>query len=171
MNPHHVNSCHSNSHHVNSCHRNSYIYHMNSSSIFWQYISIFAWAMSGEHLSPIESLKYLYLPNGVMMVRGSWLLLSSSNVLYCILMPSLVKNLNPEYLQKMSVIVSNGYCLRLMTLFSWCVLLIQHTLLSFFGMVNEDDAHSLSWCGAKTPSPTRWSNSFLKVFKWIQGTG
>ncbi len=57
-----------------------HIYHRNSSSIFWQYISIIAWAMSGEHLSPIESHKYLYLPNGVMMVQESWLLLSSSNV-------------------------------------------------------------------------------------------
>jgi hypothetical protein len=46
-------------------------------------------------------------------------------------------------------------------------------------MVNEHDAHSLSCChphslyccGAKTPSPTSWSNSFLKVFKWIRGTG
>ncbi len=26
--------------------------------------------MSGEHLSPIRSLKYLYLQNGVMMVHG-----------------------------------------------------------------------------------------------------
>jgi hypothetical protein len=26
--------------------------------------------MSGEHLSAIGSLKYLYLPNGVMMVQG-----------------------------------------------------------------------------------------------------
>jgi hypothetical protein len=58
-----------------------YIYHINSSSIFWQYISIIAWAMSGEHLSPIGSLKYLYLPNGVMMVQGSWLLLSNSKLL------------------------------------------------------------------------------------------
>ncbi len=57
-----------------------HIYYMNSSSIFQQYISIIAWAMSGEHLSPIKSLKYLYLPNGVMMVQESWLLLSSSNV-------------------------------------------------------------------------------------------
>ncbi len=37
-----------------------HIYHMNSSSIFWQYISIITWAMSREHLSPIGSLKYLY---------------------------------------------------------------------------------------------------------------
>ncbi len=57
-----------------------HIYHMNSSSFFWQYISIIAWAMSGEHLSPIRSLKYLYLPNDVMMIQESWLLLSSSNV-------------------------------------------------------------------------------------------
>ncbi len=57
-----------------------HIYHMNSSSIFWQYISIIAWAMSGGHLSPAGSLKYLYLPNGVMMVQECWLLLSGSNV-------------------------------------------------------------------------------------------
>ncbi len=56
------------------------IYCMISSSIIWQYISIIAWAMSREHLSPIGSLKYLCLPNGVMMVWESWLLLSSSNV-------------------------------------------------------------------------------------------
>ncbi len=54
-----------------------YIYHMNSSSIFWQYISIIAWAMSGEHLNPTRSLKYLYLPNVEIMVHESWLLLSS----------------------------------------------------------------------------------------------
>jgi hypothetical protein len=53
----------------------------------------------------------------------------------------------------MSVIIGNGYCSCLMTLFSQCELLIQRTLLSFFGMVNEDDAYSLSYCGAKTPSP------------------
>ncbi len=50
-----------------------HIYHMNSSSIIWQYIFIIAWVMSGEQLSPIRSLKYLYLPNGVMMVQESWL--------------------------------------------------------------------------------------------------
>ncbi len=47
-------------------------------------------------------------------------------------------------------------------LFSWCELLIQGTLLSFFGMVNEEDTYLLSYCGAKTPSQTRWSNSFWK---------
>ncbi len=57
-----------------------HVCHMNSSSIFWQYIFIITWAMSGEHLSPIRSFKYLYLPNGVMMVQEFWLLLSSSNV-------------------------------------------------------------------------------------------
>ncbi len=50
--------------------------HIFSDNIFF----IIAWAMSGEHLSPIGSLKYLYLPNGVMMVEWSWLLLSCSNV-------------------------------------------------------------------------------------------
>jgi hypothetical protein len=30
--------------------------------------------MSGEHLSPIGSLKYLCLPNGVMMVRSTGVL-------------------------------------------------------------------------------------------------
>ncbi len=53
------------------------------------------------------------------------------------------KNLHPEHLRALSMIISNGYCLGLMTLFSWRELLIQHTPLS----------------------------SFLKDFKWIQGTG
>ncbi len=74
-------------------------YHMNSSSIFQHYISIIAWAMSGEHLSPIGSLKYLYLPNGVMMVQGSWLLLSSSNLLLHTIV-KLSKNLVPRTLAK-----------------------------------------------------------------------
>ncbi len=68
----------------------------------------------------------------------------------------------------MSVIIGDGYCLCLLTLFSWRELLIQHTLLSFLGMVNELHLlscwhpHSLYCCGAKTPSPTRWSNSFFE---------
>ncbi len=37
--------------------------------------------------------------------------------------------------------------------------------------VNEDGTYSLYYCGAKTPSLTSWSNYFLKVFKWIRGTG
>jgi hypothetical protein len=40
----------------------------------------------------------------------------------------------------MSVIIGNGYCLRLMTLFNWRKLLIQRTLPSFFGIMNEGDA-------------------------------
>ncbi len=82
-------------------------------------------------------------------------------------MSSFVKNLYPERLHKISIIIGNGYCLRLMTLFSWCKLLIQNTLPSFLGMMNEGDAHSLS----KRPILTRWLSSVLKVFKWIQGTG
>ncbi len=57
-----------------------------------------------------------------------------------------------------------------MTLFYWCKLLIQCILPSFFGIMNEGDAHSLSCCAARTPILTRWSSSFLKVFKWIRGT-
>ncbi len=108
------------------------IYHKNlyvwicfvQNHIFSDNAFIIALAMSGEHLSPIGGLKYLYLPNYVMMVQGSWLLLPSSNKQYCILMLSLAKNLYPEWLRKMSVIISNRYCLRLMTLFSWRELLI-----------------------------------------------
>jgi hypothetical protein len=58
-----------------------------------------------------------------------------------------------------------------MTLFNWHKLLIQRTLPSILGIMNEGDAHSLSCCAAKTPILTRWLSSFLKVFKWIQGTG
>ncbi len=57
------------------------------------------------------------------------------------------------------------------TLFSWHELLIQCTLPSFFGVMKEGEAHSLSCCGAKTPILIRWSSTILKVFKWIQGTG
>ncbi len=71
----------------------------------------------------------------------------------------------------MSMIIGNGYCFHLMTLFNWCKFLIQCTLLSFLGIMNEGDAHSLSFCDVRTPSLTRWSSSFLKVFKWIWGTG
>jgi hypothetical protein len=71
----------------------------------------------------------------------------------------------------MSVIISNGYYLHLMTLFNWHKSLIKRTLPSFLGMMNEGDAHSLSCCAARTPILKRWSSSFLKVFKWIQGTG
>ncbi len=82
-----------------------------------------------------------------------------------------MKKLFPECLRKVSVIIGNGYCLRLMTLLSWCKLLIQLTLPSFLGIMNEGDAHSLSCCADRTPILTRWLSSFLKVFKWIQGTG
>ena len=51
------------------------------------------------------------------------------------------------------------------------MLLFQHTLPAFFGVMNEGEAHLLSCCGVKTPILTRWSSSVLKVFKWIQGTG
>ncbi len=81
-----------------------------------------------------------------------------------------MKNLYPERLRKMSMITGNGYCLRLMTLFNWRKLLIQRTLLSFLGIMNEGGTHSLSCCAVRTPILTRWSRSFLKVFKWIQGT-
>ncbi len=66
--------------------------------------------------------------------------------LKCIVLHTIVKfseNLYPEHLCKMSAIVGNRYCLRLMTLFSQLESLFQQTLLS----------------------------SLLKVFKWIQGTG
>ena len=86
-------------------------------------------------------------------------------------MSSFVKNLYPEHLHKMSLIIGNGYCLRQMTLFSWHKLLIQRTLPSFLGVMNEDEAHSLSCHGAKTPILTRWASSVLKVFKWVQGNG
>ncbi len=58
----------------------------------------------------------------------------------------------------------------LLTLFNWHKLLIQHTLPSFWGMMNEGEAHSLTCCSAKTPMLTRWLSSVLKVFKWIRGT-
>ena len=41
-----------------------------------------------------------------------------------------MKNLYPEHLRKTSVIIGNGYCFHLLTLFSWRELLIQRTLLS-----------------------------------------
>jgi hypothetical protein len=60
-----------------------------------------------------------------------------------------MKNLYPEHLRKMSVIIGNGYCLRLMTLFNWRKLLIKRTLLFFLGKMNEGDAHTLSCCAAR----------------------
>jgi hypothetical protein len=58
-----------------------------------------------------------------------------------------------------------------MTLFNWHKLLIQCTLPSFFGIVYDGDAHSLSFCAARTPILKKGLISFLKVFKWIRGTG
>jgi hypothetical protein len=88
-------------------------------------------------------------------------------------MLSVVKYLYPEhFLCKISLIIGNGYCLHLLTLFSWHgELLIQHTLPSFLGMMNEGDAHSISCWDVQTLIFTRWLSSILKVFKWIQGTG
>ncbi len=43
-----------------------------------------------------------------------------------------MKNLYLEHLRKTSVIISNGYCLHLLTLFSWHEMLIQRALLSSF---------------------------------------
>ncbi len=126
--------------------------------------------MSGEHLSLIKSLKYLYLLNGIIMVQRSWHFSSSLNVLYCILTSSFVNNLYPERVHKISVIIRNSYCFRLMTLFNWCKSLIQHTLPSFLGMMKEGDAHSLYYCDARSLILTRWSSFILKVFKWIRGT-
>ncbi len=86
------------------------------------------------------------------------------------LLACFVKNLYPECLRKISAIIGNGYCLPLMTLFNWRKLLIQRTLPSFLGLINEGDTHSLSCCGARTPILTRWLSSVLKVFNWIWGT-
>jgi hypothetical protein len=66
-------------------------------------------------------------------------------------MSSFVKNVYPERLHKMSVIIGNGYCFRLMTLFNWRKPLIQRSLSSFLGIIYEGDAHSLSCCAARTP--------------------
>ncbi len=71
----------------------------------------------------------------------------------------------------MSVIIGNRYCLHVMNLFNWRKSLIQHTLLYFLRIMNEGNAHSLSCCTARTPILMRWLRSFLKVFKWIWGTG
>ncbi len=54
-------------------------------------------------------------------------------------------------------------------MFNWRKSLIQHTLPSFLGKMNEGNTHSLSCCAARTPILTRWSSFFLKVFEWIQG--
>ncbi len=114
-----------------------------NSYIVWQYIFHNCLSNVWRAFESHRESQVLVLPNDVMMVQGSWLLLSSSNVYYCILMSSLAKILYPEHLHALSMIIGNGYCLRLMTLFSWRELLIHHTLLS----------------------------SFLKVLKWIWGTG
>jgi hypothetical protein len=45
---------------------------------------------------------------------------------------NLSEKLYPDHLRKTSVIIGNGYCLCLMTLFSWHELLIQRTLFSSF---------------------------------------
>ena len=53
------------------------------------------------------------------------------------------------------MIISSGYCLHLITLFSWHTLLIQHMHLSFWGTLKDGEANSLSVMGASTPSSTR----------------
>ncbi len=82
-----------------------------------------------------------------------------------IITSSFVKNLHLECLRKISMIIGNGYCLRLMTLLNYGKLLIQRTLPSFLGIMNEGDAHSFSFCAARTPILTRWSSS---IFESIQ---
>ena len=84
-------------------------------------------------------------------------------------MSSLEKNAYPIRLRRISVMIGNGYCLRLMTLLSCRRSLIQRTLPSFFGMMNVGDAHSLSCCRTRTPMVTKWSSSFLNVLRCIQG--
>ncbi len=151
-----------NSHHVNSCHKIIsttwicviciHIYH--KSSYIWicfKWIHIFSdkfifhnclsnvWRAFESHQESQVLVFTKWCDDGtgvltfiVKLKRIVWIITSS-----------LAKNLYPQHLRALLVIIHNGYCLRLMTLFSWRELLIQHTLLS----------------------------SYLKVFKWIQGTG
>jgi hypothetical protein len=60
----------------------------------------------------------------------------------------------------MSVITGKGYLWSLITLLSSRKLLIQRTLPSFLGVMNEGEHHSLSPCTARMPIFTRWSSSF-----------
>jgi hypothetical protein len=81
------------------------------------------------------------------------------------------EKLIPRTLAQNIVNIGNRYCLHQMILFSWCKFLIQHTLPSFLGVMNEGEAHSLSCCGAKTPILTRWSSSILKVLNGFEVLG
>ncbi len=144
-----MNSHHMNPHHVNSCQRNIYL----SYKFFIYFLTIHF----HNYLSNIWRALESHWESQV-LVTTKWCddgtgVLTFVVKLKCIVLYTYAKlseNLYLEHLRKMSVIVGNGYCLCFMTLFSWHELLIQCTLLSFFGMVNEDDAYSLYCCGAKT---------------------
>ena len=69
-------------------------------------------------------------------------------------MSNLVKNVYPLCCLNMSMIGS-GYCFPLTTLFNSCKSLTQQTLLSFWGVINVGEAHSLAFCGDKTPISTK----------------
>jgi hypothetical protein len=141
-----------NSHKVNSCHMNSYLSY--EFSIYFLTIHLHnclsnVWRAFESHQESQVLVFTKWCDDGTGVV-------SFVVKLKCIILHTKVKfskNLYPEHLRKMSVIIGNEYCSCLMTLFSQCELLIQRTLLSFFGMVNENDAYSLSYCGAITPSP------------------
>ena len=70
-------------------------------------------------------------------------------------MSNLVKNLYPLRRHKMSMIIGSGYCFLRTTLFNSRKSLIQRTLPSFLGVINDGDAHSLAPCGDKTPISTK----------------
>ncbi len=120
---------------VNSCHRHVigiHIYHMNSSSIIWQFPLLLEqclesiWVPSGVSSTCVYQMVWWWYRSLYFCCQAQ---MCSK---YCILTSSLVKKLYLERLRKMSVIIGNGYCFRHLTLFSWGELLIQHTLLSSF---------------------------------------
>ncbi len=150
-----------NSHHVNSCHGNIYL----SYKFFIYFLTIHFHNCLRNVWRAFESHR-----ESQVLVFTKWCDDGTRVLTFVVKLKCIVLHTNVKFSEKLlpRMFVQNvqdywkWYCLHLLTLFSWPELLIQRTLLSFFGMVNEDDAYSLSCCGAKTPSPTRWSNSFWK---------
>ncbi len=137
-----MSSHHMNSHHMNSCHRNSYP--------LYEFFIYFPTIQFHNCLSNVWRAFEPHQESQV-LVFTKWCDDGTGVLTFVVKLKHIVLHTNIKFSKKhvlerlcrMSMIIGNGYCLHPMTLFSWHELLIQHTLLS----------------------------SFLKVFKWIRGTG
>ncbi len=127
--------------HINLCHKNSYLsfefIHMNlfylKSYIFWQYIFhnclSNVWRAFESHQKSQVLVFTKWCDNGTGVL--TFVVKLKHIVLHAIVKFS-EKVVPRMFAGKMSVIIGNGYCLPLSTLFSWHEVLIQRALLSSF---------------------------------------